>query len=295
MRCLRPSIMFSLGLVGCTADAPPQSQPTAIRCSTPQITGRLAAELSEASGLAASLRTPGLWWTLNDDGPPQLFGIDSTGLIRTRVRIGNAAAGDWESLASSPCAQGSCLYIGDVGDNLRSRGTVGVYRLPEPVLGQLEVAAEAFAFRYPDGPHDAEAIFVLPGEQLYVLTKGRSEPLTLYRYPGALRAGTVPTLEVVLYLSRSFVQLPAMITGAGATADGQWMVVRTYSRLQLYRFDREALVPQLADGGLDLTPLREFQGEGVDVRADGTVVLVSEKGLDQGSAPVSLVRCALSS
>ena len=47
--------------------------------------------------------------------------------------------------------------------------------------------------------------------------------------------------------------------------------------------------------GVDLQGLSEFQGEGVDLRADGTIVLLSEKGLGDSNAPVSRVRCNLTS
>src|SRR5262245_5028223 len=39
-------------------------------------------EVPEASGLAASVRTPGLFWTMNDTGEPMVFAIDSTGKVR---------------------------------------------------------------------------------------------------------------------------------------------------------------------------------------------------------------------
>jgi hypothetical protein len=287
----------ALALLGCNRDQPaPDSTRTAIECTTPQIVGRLPAELHEASGLAASLRTPGLWWTLNDDGPAELVAIDSTGSIRSRVRVNGASNDDWESLTSAPCDGTACLFIADIGDNLRTRREVSVYRIREPAPNQASADAERFDFRFPDMPHDAEAIFVLPGERLYLLTKGRSEALTLYRYPGTLRAGTSPVLELVQRFSESFVQLPDMITGAGATPDGAWIVIRTYSRLQLYRWQGDQLVPQLQPAaGIDLSGLREFQGEGVDLRSDGSMLMVSEKGLDEGAAPVSHVRCRITS
>src|SRR5687767_15410917 len=74
------TILVALVLVACNRDRPAaESTPAGIECTTPQIVGRLPAELNEASGLAASLRTPGIWWTVNDDGAAQLVAIDSTG------------------------------------------------------------------------------------------------------------------------------------------------------------------------------------------------------------------------
>ena len=86
-----------------------------------------------------------------------------------------------------------------------------------------------------------------------------------------------------------------MGAGAGtgtATPDGSVIVIRTYSALQLYRFEAGQLIPITAQSGFDLQNLNEPQGEGVDVSADGVVYLVSESGLEQGAAPLSRVQCS---
>jgi hypothetical protein len=285
----------SLVLLSCSPEPEPEPAPSGPTCEAPVVTGRLPRELREASGIAPGSDASGIAWVLTDGGAPTLFALDSTGAVVARVSVTGATKTDWESLASARCGDRSCLYIGDIGDNLRSRATVRVYRVPEPdPRNGATATADAFEFRYPDGAHDAEAMFVLPGEQLYIVTKGRSEPVSVYR-AGALRAGETVVLELVQPLSASFVQLPDMVTGAGATADGEWVVLRTYSGVQLYRLLDGVLQPQLPGVGIDLQALREFQGEGVDLRADGTILLVSEKGLDDGDAPISRMRCKLKS
>ncbi|MGH7461417.1 MAG: hypothetical protein ACREMA_10355 [Longimicrobiales bacterium] len=257
------------------------------------MTGRLPSELAEGSGIAPATQSADRAWAITDGGPPLLFAIDSTGSIVSRVAVRNADKYDWEALASARCAAGTCLYIGDVGDNQRDRSTVRVYRVSEPAAnaGTTE-AADRFDFRYPDGAHDAEAIFVLPGEQLYVVTKGRSEPISVYRYPGALTRDSVVTLDLVQTLTRSFVQLPDMVTGAGTTPDGQWIVLRTYGAVQLYRLHDGRLRQELPDP-ISLQALHEFQGEGADLRGDGEILLLSEKGLDEGNPPISRMKCTL--
>ncbi len=262
-------------------------------CDSPHVTGSLPPELAEASGIATgSDAVPA--WAISDGGPPVLFALDSSGAILARVHVRAARKHDWESLASATCASGTCLYIGDIGDNLRNRQALRVFRVPEPQLAQDSTApADQFEFRFPDGAHDTEALFVLPGERLFVVTKGRSEPISVYRYPGPLFADSVVTLELVQQLSPSFVQLPDMITGAGASPDGEWVVLRTYTTAQLYRLSSGQLEPALPSPGLDLQVLREFQGEGVDIRADGTILLLSEKGFGEGNAPISRVACTL--
>ena len=298
-RCLRLAA-FALLLAACAAESPrpePETDTAAEQsvCDSPHITGRIAGTVREASGVARGLTDPATLWVLSDDGPPALFALDSTGSVRNRVAVRNARNADWESLAAARCDSINCLYIGDLGDNQYRRSNVTIYRIPEPRAGQTAVSATAFDFRYPDGPHDAEALFLLPGEHAFVVTKGRREPITVYHYPGPLRADSVMTFQPVQQLSASFVQLPEMVTGASSTADGQWIALRTYSSVQLYHLLNGQLVPQLPGRGIALDSLHEPQGEGVDIAADGSIVLVSEQGLEEGMAPLSRTTCKLTS
>jgi hypothetical protein len=288
MALLLPALLLGT----CARDSALHSPPLA--CSAPRVTGRLPAELAEASGLAPA-SSIAHFWAISDGGSPLLYAVDSAGAIRASVTVAGAGKRDWESLAAASCAAGTCLYIADIGDNLRNRERLRLYRVPEPTLfADSTATADIFEFRFPDGPHDAEAVFVLPGEQLYVVTKGRGEPVTVYHYPGSLTdEDSVVTLTPVQRLTPGLVQLPDMITGAGATPDGSWIVLRTYAYAQLYQLVAGRLVPRLDAPGLDLQALHEQQGEGVDVRSDGTLLLLSEKGLDENNPPVSRLDCSL--
>src|SRR5687768_720191 len=88
--------------------------------------------LSEASGLAASRRAPGRLWTHNDSGEPVVVVLDARGAVTGRVRLAGAAVQDWEAIAVGPCGTGSCLHVGDIGDNEAKRKRITIYRLPEP-------------------------------------------------------------------------------------------------------------------------------------------------------------------
>lgn len=88
--------------------------------------------LSEASGLAASSRVPGRLWTHNDSGEPVGVSVDARGTVTGRVRLMGARVEDWEAIAVGPCGTGSCLHVGDIGDNEAKRKRITIYRLPEP-------------------------------------------------------------------------------------------------------------------------------------------------------------------
>ena len=242
-------------------------------------------------------------WTHND-GNSDLYALDRSGRILDRLDVSERLR-DWEDIEIGPCEVGGyCLYLADTGDNRERRpgGQTRILRLVEPevtkaVAGTPAVATarsitgDAFPIRLPDGPRDIEALFVLPGEVPYLVTKGRDEANTVYRYPPPLRPDTV-TLEEVQRLTPGPVALLDRVTGASASPDGGWVAVRTYQALQFYQVVADTLAP--VDGGLvNLRTLQEIQGEAVSIGPDGAVVLTSEGGPLGGPPSLRVLRCRM--
>jgi hypothetical protein len=257
-------------------------------------------DLPEASGLAASRRTPGLLWSHNDSGDPFVFALTVTGIVKGRVRVTGAQMWDWEDISVGSCPQGTCLYIADIGDNDRTRRSITVYRTPEPAPGDTETQrVEVFHATYPDGAHDAEALIVLPGGALFIVTKGNSEPAALYRFTSPFRDGVTVSLERVTPL------LPAKpnghisadardtrVTDAEASADGRWIVLRTPRAIMFYDAQEFTSGKIREIYRFDVTPAREPQGEGVALSPDGDVWLAGEGG--GKSSPGTFVRLSCS-
>jgi hypothetical protein len=263
-------------------------------CTFAERPRQLPQGLPEASGAAPSLRTPGIVWVQNDSHGPYVFAVDGAGALRGRVHITGADATDWEDIGVQRCASGSCLYVGDIGDNNAKREGITLYRLPEPAPGDTASApAEAFPATYPDGPHDAEAMFVLPDGSAFIVTKGESGSAALYRFPGPLRAGQAVQLQKVLDLSDAKLKRRLRFTGASASPDGRWVAVRTLHSVHF--FAAQSLAAGSVDGerGFDLTPLGEVQGEGVGFGGDGTVFLTSEGGRKNVPGTIEALRCRL--
>jgi hypothetical protein len=262
-------------------------------CDDARIIATLPPELHEASGIALSRRQPGVFWIHNDSRrEPLLYAVDTAGRLLATARLRTSPAPDWEDLAGGPCPAGYCLYVGDIGDNLHEREDRAILRLaePDPATRRID-EVERFPFRYPEGPRDAEAVFVLPDTTVYIISKGRSGPVTVYRYPPPLRAAERVTLERVQQLSAGLEQVPDLVTGAAASPDGRRVAVRTYTHLQLYSPAGDTLAPLLPGRGQWLGGLQEPQGEGVALADDGTVFLVSESGPSRAPAPFSRLRC----
>lgn len=236
--------------------------------------------LREASGAALGRRTPGILWTHNDSGEPVITALDTSGAVRARMWVAGAQLVDWEDIAVGPCPTGSCVYVADIGDNAAKRSGITVYRFTEPGLrDQSTRDAEAFRGSYPGrAAHDAEALFVTADGGVYVVTKGETAGIGLYRFPMPLRTGLPMQLEKVATLSTARVPRPQRITGAALSPDGRWVVLRRMASLALYRTERltqgNAARPVL----FDLGGAREQQGEGVALANDGTVYLLGEGG-----------------
>jgi hypothetical protein len=255
--------------------------------------------MGETSGLARSRRTPGVFWTHNDSGgDPELFAFDAAGRLQGRVMVAGAEMRDWEDAAAGPCGGGSgdCLYVGDIGNNTGRKAELIVWRLPEPAPADTTSApAERFTARFPDQERrpDAEAMFVLPDGQLYLITKGtRRDPVELYRWPTPLVVGRTATLERVRRLAPPPRQPGDEVTGASASPDGRWVAVRTYSTLVFYRAAELAAAGEPALS-FDLLPLGESQGEAVALDADGAVMLTSEGGGNHIPGTASRLTCSL--
>lgn len=249
--------------------------------------------LWESSGVAWSRAQPGVLLSHNDGGhPPSLYALDTAGALLAEIPLLGAQNRDWEDVATGECAAGACIYLADIGDNQEIRDRIILYRLTDPgVYDGTPRRADAFPMVLPDGPRDMESIFLLPGEEVFFVSKGRNHPVTLYRYPPPLRPGKTVTLEAVQVLSEGKEPLPAQVTGADATADGRIVAIRSYEALRFFRVDTDGL-REIEEGRVALRTLNEAQGEAVGLGFNGEVVLTSEAVF--GRAPtMTTLQCHL--
>jgi len=253
----------------------------------------LDAEIRESSGVAVSREHPGIFWTHNDSGEPLLYAVDARGHTAGRVVVSGARVEDWEDVALAPCpAGGDCLYVADIGDNAARREFVTVYRIPEPAPGATASApATPIRLRYPDGAHDAEAMFVLNGA-IHLVTKGESGPIAVFRAPAGASAEV--TLERVREMAPGRVDRPQRITSAAARADGRWIVLRTLHEAVFYPANDLVGTGTAAPRRMDLRGLGEKQGEGIGFAPDGSIYVTSEGGGKNDPATFSRLSCTLS-
>jgi hypothetical protein len=234
---------------------------------------------------------PSVFWTHGDGDDPTLFAVDSAGTLLARVQLATDVLVDWEDLALAACGESDCLYVGDVGDNGEERAQVRVLRLREPdPRSATSASVEVFRMRLPAGARDVEAIFVLPGEQVHLVSKGSNNEVAVYRYPGPLRSDTVAVLEETQRLSDGPRVLPRQVTGAAASWDGERVAIRSYEALLLYGVEGDSLVA-LEGGTVNLRTLEESQGEGVALGDEGLIALTSEAGPAGRRGSLAVLRC----
>jgi hypothetical protein len=252
-------------------------------------------ELPEASGIAASRRFPGRVWAHNDSGAPQLFMLDSSGSLLGRVPVAGAKVDDWEAVTVGPCAAGSCLYVGDIGDNNARRRQITVYRFPEPASADAAAqVTDVFHATYPDGPQDAEALLVTANGGMYVVTKGSTGPIAVYRFPGELRSGASVQLERVgnPHTSRKAANEDE-ITDGDVSPSGEWVVLRTHRSLSFYRTTRFTAGDWHPERVVDLSRLGEPQGEGVAFGNNRVIYLAGEGGGQGRPGTFARLTCTL--
>jgi hypothetical protein len=256
--------------------------------------------IKESSGIAASRRNAGIFWTHNDSGDgPFIYAFDRQGKHRGVWRVTGAKALDWEDMAIGPGPRRgrSYLYLGDIGDNSKKRGQITVYRVAEPQVNPKDSsstaqnpldteAADVIRLKYPDGKYDAETLLIHPFTgDLYIITKVMGAPARVYKLRAPAPKSGVSTLSYVGEL-RFPNQFLGFITGGAISPDGRRVVICDYlGACELIlpgkrgvAFDeiwKQSSLP-VDIGGF---PGVRRQGEAICYRADGLAILATSEGL----------------
>lgn len=245
------------------------------------------ASLTELSGLAASRRHPGLFYAHNDSGDgARVYVLDERAAVVGRIALTGAAHVDYEDVAVGPGPDGApWVHVGDVGDNAARDGrgtpreTIEVLRFPEPDApprGDLAMSVESLTLRYPEAPHDCEALAVEADGGLLLLTKEDVGPSTLY-WASPTSGGA---LEALTTLDVGGPDVPGSrnVTAMDLSPGGA-LLVRSYNRVHLFpRRDGEPWADALARPPLPVPARMERQGEAIAWRADGRAYVTASEG-----------------
>ena len=234
-------------------------------------------DLVEASGMAASRTRSGVLWAHNDSRDvARVYAVGPDGADLGGFDVAGALAFDWEDMAAGPGSDPtqSMLYFGDIGDNFSIRsGRITVYRVPEPDPGAIDgsiTGAVPLEFEYPDGVHNAEALFV-DGGSVFIVTKDRAEA-RVYRGDATADGSTVETMDLVTVLP-----LGAEVSGADVSWDGSTIAFRGYKTVWMWhRSPGMQIADALATDPCTAPSPDEVQGESIAFLTDGSYATVSE-------------------
>ncbi|MBN9167074.1 MAG: hypothetical protein J0I07_39445 [Myxococcales bacterium] len=233
--------------------------------------------LLAASGLTASTLTPGVLWTHNDSGDSaRIFALRADATLAAEVKVAGADANDWEAIAAGPFEGAPALYIGDIGDNPKSRASVTIYIVREPSLTPPPTSvtvAKRLDLTYEDGPHDAEALLVDPTDGTIVIaTKNLNGKSGIY---------VADTRRSVLTLATTLDGLP-WVTDGSVSKDGRLVALRTYGTAFVWmRAPGTTLVDALQGTRCPLSLEGEPQGEAIALANDGSSYFTLSEKKDQ--------------
>lgn len=276
--------------VGPEVSDPPLPPDSTEGSLAPGVQGVLPDAVRESSGVAVSAHDPSLFWTHNDGPDRRLFLVQRSGALAGEVSLVGVEPEDLEDIDVGPCPGwmegSSCLYVADTGDNDRVRDTYAVLIAVEPEPGPggaglpARLPAHEVRYRYPDQSRDAEAIAVAPGGDVFVVTKGQEGAAEMFRVP-LTESREVVDAVAVRRLPISVDERAGRITAAALDATGDWLAVRSDSRLFIFAWGQW----DTAHAECDLSG--SGQGEGVDFLAEELFILTREGR----PAPIEIVPC----
>jgi hypothetical protein len=257
---MKTSLAFHLVFSFLASLAYVRAQPVEIAPGVLQLGRIQSSAVVESSGLVASRRNRGFFWTHNDNPADAVYAMTADGVVTNAIEIKNVQFEDWEDIA----AAGSRLYLADIGNNDHHRNHVDVYAVPEPTLRRPRDVQPVrhWKLNYPDGPFDAESLLVSRGFG-YVIAKDVSAG-QVYRFRLTAKAET--TLEAQCTLDVS-----APPAGADLTPDNARLAVITHSGAYLFALPRRVPKAGTIEPAL-FVPFSHEQMEGCCFTRDGLLV-----------------------
>lgn len=187
--------------------------------------------VTESSGVVASRRHPGVFWTHTDGGGPKkqvLYALSREGKALGEFRVVGVRIDDWEDLAIDDAGH---IYIGDIGNNDAKRDQLAVYEIDEPDPKSSRTLASVnrgWQLRFPKKPFDCEALFVWQGHGYLISKVFNDKKADLYKFPLDDKKGP-HKLERVARLP-----IESPVTGADISADGKRLGVVCKSGAYLF-------------------------------------------------------------
>ncbi|HET9932560.1 MAG TPA: hypothetical protein VFQ35_17780 [Polyangiaceae bacterium] len=250
---------------------------------TPTKVGDIAeTALDGPSGIAASRAHAGVLYAhLDAGGGAVVYAMTYAGKALGAYTLMGITATDWEDIAVGPCANGDCIYIGDIGDNAaRMGGTtrtqIQVLRVAEPNVSATQAATQQMLgdvtimrFTYPDKAHDAETLMVDPvTKDILIITKETDGNSSIFRAAANTPADMPTVLEKVGNVQIGASGQAAQASAGDISPTGDRFIVRSYTAILLWPRAATFAATFAATPKMVPSPT-ETQGEGLTFTSDG--------------------------
>jgi hypothetical protein len=241
-------------------------------------------EITESSGITASRCNDNVYWTHNDSGSDAvLFAVNEKGKKLGTWKVTDAKNIDWEDIAAFKDDKGKCfLYIGEIGNNNRTRSEMTVYKVTEPKVSDADKdssikkpskteSAEAIKFSYTDGKSDAETLMIHPKTgDIYVLTKsliGASEVFKIGKKTEKIADFNVPAVP------------SGFLTGGEISPDGKRVILCDYFNAYEITLPKDAknFDEIWSEKPLVIELGERKQGEAICYTADGKAIMATSE------------------
>ena len=245
-------------------------------------------QIKESSGIVASYRNKGSFWTHNDSGDKnRLFVMDANGKGTREFYLEGTSNRDWEAISMAMFPEGSFIYVGDIGDNNNGFAESAIYRVQEPEINASTPQSstlknvQKITYKYSDGARDAEAFLIdQSSKDIYIISK-RESSKRLYRLPFPQSYNQTITAEFVQELTFSAgAGTPLYIVDGNVSIDNKEIIIKNY--LQIFHWRRnanESILDALKRTPKTIPYTPEPQGEGICFAQDGSgYYTLSEEG-----------------
>jgi hypothetical protein len=263
-RIVATSAVALLALAGCGSSSDPSSSATAssetsatvapvvelLACPSYETAVNAGtvkdSELDELSGLAASSHAPNTFWTHNDSGDSaRVFTIDGSGKRLATFDLDDIGVFDAEDIAVSP-GDDPRVWLADIGDNFRFRGSVQLYHFAEPADPASDATVEAkelnVKYAKPNGNGtvsvDAESFFIDRAGNGYIVEKTSNQQLAWVFQITAedMKKTSTVTAEPIVQITGNTNGKGYGPTGADLSRDGTTLAIKNYTETFVWRF-----------------------------------------------------------
>lgn len=196
----------------------------------PESTLKLSDTLIETSGL---ITFDNLSWTHNDDTDTTIYGLDTFGKIKKKIKLEKVTNTDWEEISQDS----SYIYVGDFGNNYQGNRTdLHILRIEKNSFLANKPIIDTISFSYSDQKDltvqkpnstnfDCEA-FVVSKDSIYLFSKqwksNKTGIYSLSKEPGKHIAQLKQTIDTEgLVTGATYLESKKLITLCGYTKLGK--------------------------------------------------------------------------